>query len=140
MEAIKSPRVRFLAAVGLNNDFIFCEVFIANEGGNLVLSSKGRLWGLNPIVAAQLHDSLEAMQPVCSTDYLAIFPAGARVRHLGPSQRSVTEPSFKLTKPAIPRTVSDEVFHQRMAADFSLLASVVTTLIFVVGVIPHLSR
>jgi hypothetical protein len=75
------------------------------------------------------------MQPVCSTDYFAIISAVARARHLTPSRQSVAEPSFKLTNSVIPRPISDEVFHQRLVADFSLLALVVNTAILVVCVI-----
>jgi hypothetical protein len=80
------------------------------------------------------------MQQVCSTDYLAIIFAVARAHHLSPSQQSVTEPSVKLTNPVIPRLISDEMFHQRMAADFSLVPLAVNTAIMVVCVIVNVSR
>ena len=57
------------------------------------------------------------MEAVCLTDYFAVI---AKVG---------------LPAPAIPKPISDEAFHQRMVADLSLLALVLSAAITVAAVI-----
>ena len=75
------------------------------------------------------------MEPICSTDYLAAIPHAPVVGFVEPDKKPGAELLLKLPKLASPRPMSDHAFHQRVAADFSLIALVIAAVIVVVTVI-----
>jgi hypothetical protein len=82
------------------------------------------------------------MKPIRTTDYLAAIPYVPFVGLLMPNVGPGLDPLLKVPKLAqpMPPPMSDQAFHQRVAADFSLIALVAIAAITVGIVVLNWSR
>jgi hypothetical protein len=80
------------------------------------------------------------MNTIRTTDYLGAIPFAPLVGFLVPDLRPGTELLLKLPKLATPMPTSGQGFHQRVAADFSLIALVATAATMVAIVFLNWSR
>jgi len=80
------------------------------------------------------------MEPIRLTDYLAVLPSAHGVSLVDPSQQLAAKLFLKLPELVTATPNSNRALQQRVAADFSLLALVLTTLTVVATVVLNWSR